>query len=208
MTTPRAAVPIELLGRAVDAIRSRTLGRRRIGVSHEDGNDVDGSWGTDDAIAFDPFPVLRAIHAHRARVVVMGQVAGIMHGSVELTGDLDLLWDGDGSQGDALANAFASLSAHLTDDEGHPATSDRAAFLLPKVLFRTATASGDCCTPHLPWGDLDIGGIIDRADVAVTANLTVAYVALPDLITMRRATRRSKDLRRALELQALRAWEQ
>ena len=25
----------------------------------------------------------------------MGQVAGIMHGSRELTGDLDLLWDGD-----------------------------------------------------------------------------------------------------------------
>jgi len=44
-------------------------------------------------------------------VAVMGQVAGIMHGSRELTGDLDLLWDGDHGQAPALAAAFAAAGA-------------------------------------------------------------------------------------------------
>jgi hypothetical protein len=38
----------------------------------------------------------------------MGQVAGIVHGSRELTGDLDLLWDGDRGQAPALAVAVAT----------------------------------------------------------------------------------------------------
>lgn len=42
----------------------------------------------------------------------MGQVTGIMHGSRELTGDLDLLWDGEARQADALSATFAAcLSA-------------------------------------------------------------------------------------------------
>lgn len=40
-----------------------------------------------DAIEFDPFPLLRALHRHGAEAVVIGQVAGILHGSQELTGD-------------------------------------------------------------------------------------------------------------------------
>jgi hypothetical protein len=43
-----------------------------------------------------------------------------------------------------------SASARLTNDEGVPVPCDQEAFRLPKVLFRTATASGDCCTPALP----------------------------------------------------------
>jgi hypothetical protein len=188
----------------VDEGLRQSSGRPRVGVSHDSANEVDGTWGTDDAIGFDPFPLLRAFHACGAKVVVMGQVAGIMHGSAELTGDIDLLWDGDARRAWALAEAFASVGARLADDEHRPKVCDEAAFLLPKVLFRSETASGDCCTPGLPWGDLDIAGIIDRAVVAVAADLKVAYVALPDLIVMRHATTRPKDVRRALELESLR----
>jgi hypothetical protein len=64
-------------------------------------------------------------------------------------------------------------------------------------------ASGDCRTPRLPWGDLDIVGIIDRAVSTTEDGLTVRYLALDDLIAMRRVAGRPKDLRRALELERL-----
>ena len=74
----------------------------------------------------------------------MGQVAGIMHGSRELTGDLDLLRDGDERQCAALASGFARVGARLTGSDGRALGCEAAAFRLAKVLFRSASASGDC----------------------------------------------------------------
>jgi hypothetical protein len=181
-----------------------TLGRARVGVPHDEADEVEGTIATDDAIGFDPLPVLRALHQHGARAVVMGQVAGIMHGSKELTGDLDLLWDGDPSQAPRMAAAFASVSAALSDADGNAVPCETSSFLLPKVLFRTRTASGDCCTPLLPWSGLDIDGFIDRAAVTRCQDgIQISYVSGEDLLTMRRAVSRSKDRRRADELAVL-----
>ncbi|MFF4038657.1 hypothetical protein [Streptomyces sp. NPDC001816] len=57
----------------------------------EEADDVAGTFATDGALGFDPIPFLRALCEARSHAVVIGQVAGIMHGSIELTGDLDLL---------------------------------------------------------------------------------------------------------------------
>jgi len=100
---------------AVRRLAVETRASARTGRSHEDADDVVGTAGTDDAVGFDPLPLLRALHEHGARVAVIGQVAGIMHGSMELTGDLDLLWDGARERAPALAAAFASASARLAD---------------------------------------------------------------------------------------------
>jgi len=51
----------------------------------------------------------------------------------------------------------------LSHEDGAPLSCDVRSFHLSKVLFRAPTASGDWCTPALPWGELDIPGIIDRA---------------------------------------------
>jgi hypothetical protein len=164
---------------------------------------------TDDAFGFDPRPLLRALHRAGARVVVIGQVAGILHGSRELTGDLDLLWDGDPAQSAALAAGFRAVGATLTDDDGVALPCTAAAFALPKVLFRSAGASGDCCTPDLPWGDLAVRAFIDRCEVAFdhgaegSGAVPVRYLNRADLIRMRRAVGRPKDLRRAAELESL-----
>ncbi|HMG41648.1 MAG TPA: hypothetical protein VK611_09980 [Acidimicrobiales bacterium] len=204
MMRPDAGDPVALLIRAVDDIARRTRGRTPVGLSHDEADASAGSFRTDDAIGFDPLPVLRALDTRGAPVVVMGQVAGIMHGSKELTGDLDLLWNGDPALSRALADAFGSLAALVSDGDGKSVPCTAAAFLLPKVLFRTTSASGDCCTPQLPWGGLDILGIIDRAEVAhADGGLTIRYVAKADLVAMRRVAGRPKDRRRAQELAAL-----
>lgn len=176
-----------------------------MGLSHDDA--AAGSRGTidsDDAVGFDPLPVLKALADRGARAVVIGQVAGILHGSTELTGDLDLLWSGSLGDALAMAAAFASLDARLTDDDGHSVLQD--AFHLPKVQFRTSTAAGDCCTPRLPWGaDIDVPSFLDRAAETEIDGITVRYLTIHDLIAMRHATARPKDGRRAAELEQIAA---
>jgi len=195
---------IKRLEDAVRHLGEMTAGRERTGVSHEGADDVAGTAATDDAIGFNPLPLLRSLHEHGAVVAVMGQVAGIMHGSRELTGDLDLLWDGDRGQAPALAAAFTAAGAVLADQEGRSVPCEAAAFGLAKVLFRSASASGDCCTPALPWGDLPTAAFLARSRVAVAADgLVIRYLDSADLVWMRRAVARPKDLRRADELELL-----
>ncbi|MDR0343199.1 MAG: hypothetical protein LBI49_08765 [Nocardiopsaceae bacterium] len=195
--------PISLLEEAVRRLGEATAGRERRGLSHDDADDVTGTAATDDAIGFNPLPLLRTLHEHGAVVAVMDQVAGIMHGSRELTGDLDLLWDGDPRQARALAAAFAAAGTSLADDEGRPVPAEPVVFSLPKVMFRSALASGDCCTPALPWGGLPIGAFLARCQVAAAHGLVIRYLGRADLIWMRRAAGRPKDLRRARELEML-----
>lgn len=193
--------PLERLRAAARRTRELALNRAATGLGHEDANDDVGTIGTDDAIGFDPFPLLEAFHHNAVRVVVVGQVAGIMHGSAELTGDLDLLWDGTPSHAPALAAAFASVNARLTDETGKPLAIHPDAFLRPKVQFTSPGAGGDCCTPALPWGTIRVREVLDRAIIAVDpGGLKVHYVSRNDLIQMRRALGRPKDLRRADEL--------
>lgn len=189
---------------AVQRLAVLTRDRAPTGRSHDDADDDAGTVATDDASGFDPKPLLAALHRSGARVVVMGQVAGIMHGSQDLTGDLDLLWDGDEAQAPLLATAFASLSAELVDGDGVAVRCEPAAFLLPKVVFRTAHASGDCCTPALPWGELPVADFLARCRVATAAaGFQIRYLDRADLILMRRILGRPKDLRRADELERL-----
>jgi hypothetical protein len=194
------ATPFDRLQDAVSRLSELTRGRVPGGRSHQGADDEIGTADTDDAIGFDPMPLLRALDAHGARVVAIGQVAGILHGSQELTGDLDLLWDGDIGQAAALAAAFGSVSAELADSEGVPVPCEPAAFGLPKVLFRSPAASGDCCTVALKWGDLAVSDFLSRCCTAAAPD---GFLIRPDLILMRRAIARPKDLRRVAELEAL-----
>jgi len=196
--------PVRRLREAVRRLAGQTRGRPPTGLTHHDADDVTGTAGTDDAAGFDPLPLLRALDLAGAQVVVIGQVAGIMHGSRELTGDLDLLWDGSAAQAGLLAVAFTQASAELTNDDGAPVPCDPEAFRLPKVLFRTATASGDCCTLALPWGNLPVADFLGRCETASAGDFTIRYLSRQDLNLMRQATGRVKDLRRVAELQALR----
>lgn len=193
--------PLERLRVAVARTRALTSFRPATGRTHDDADGVTGTFATDSAVDFDPFPLLGALHAAGVRAVVIGQVAGILHGSVELTGDLDLLWDGDPARSSALVAAFGAVGGRLTDDDGVPVALEPAAFLRPKVQFESVHASGDCCTPALPWGELPIRAFLDRA-VTVTGpeGVCVHYLCRADLIWMRRAAGRPKDLRRADEL--------
>ncbi len=143
-----------------------TRARPATGLTHLDADEDAGTLATDDAVGFDPFPVLRALHVNGANVVVMGQVAGIMHGSTELTGDLDLLWTGGDEELPAVLAALREVQAELSDEDGTPTPCAEASLRLPKVLFRANGSAGDCCTLALPWGELPVRGFIEGCAIA------------------------------------------
>lgn len=202
---PEQISPAARLDDAISRLRTLTAKRGRTGVGHDDADDDAGTVATDDAIGFDPLPLLRALDGAAARAAVIGQVAAILHGSAELTGDLDLLWSGQEAEIPAMVAAFTAASAQLSDDDGAPVALDTEAFRRPKVMFRTPSASGDCCTPALPWGGLDVAAFAARADLAETGDGTqIRYLNLEDLLAMREALGRPKDIRRAAELRQLR----
>lgn len=164
------------------------------GRGPEDADDVVGTFATDGALGFDPFPFLRALHEAGSGAVVVGQVAGIMHGSAELTGDLDLLWDGTRAQADALRAALTATGCADLPDLNRP-----------QAAYQVVGAGGDLCTPDLPWGGMDVASCLVRAVSARDpAGFNVLYADLDDLILMRRSIGRPKDHRRADELEALR----
>ncbi|MFG3111455.1 hypothetical protein [Streptomyces tendae] len=182
------------LRRAIARTRQETRDRSPAGRRPEDADDVRGNYATDGALGFDPFPFLRALHDAGSQAVVIGQVAGIMHGSTELTGDLDLLWDGAPDEARALRAALAACGCTALPDLGRE-----------QVGYRVTGADGDLCTPALRWGELDVTPCLARAETTHDPEgFTVRYAALDDLIRMRRALGRPKDHRRADELAHLR----
>jgi len=197
--------PAQRLVDAVRRIAAATTGREPTGVDHDHADEVLGTISSDDAVGFDPMSLLEALDRHRATTVIMGQVAGIMHGSTELTGDLDLLWSGSSGERAAMAAGFAEMGAQLCDNDDQPVATVPDSFTLSKLTFRSASASGDLCTPNLPWGDLDVAGMIDRADVATLDGVTLRYLTVADLVAMRSTLSRPKDIRRVEELRRLHA---
>ena len=79
-----------------------------------------------------------------------------------------------------MTAAFAALRAELTDDNERSVPVDASSFALPKVQFRVSGVAGDCSTPHLPWGGLDVHAFLDRALVANVGGIAVRYLARDD----------------------------
>jgi hypothetical protein len=190
---------------ACAGIREAARGKPRRGIRHDDVDDSTGTFSTDDAIDFDPFPMLALMQKSGADYAVFGQVAGIMHGSQEPTGDLDLLWDPIASDTSEMERVFqnSQLLSFRADD--HQVITDiEFGLTLPKLYFEGLGCAGDLCTPKLPWGKLDVRTILGRKIWAHSGSISVPFLDLQDLIDMRREIGGTKHVRRAIELEALR----
>lgn len=197
--------PIDRLRDVCEQIRAETCDRPATGVRHHDADGETGTFGTDDAIGFDPLPMLGVMQTTGANYAVFGQVAGILHGSREPTGDLDILWDGDARDTDRIAETFTSAGVALRDEAFAlvEPTDYRAALAGAKVYFEGVNSAGDLCTPRLRWGPLDVQGFLDRKLWTRAGPLAVPYLRLEDLLTMRRAVAGIKHERRVRELERL-----
>jgi len=154
--------------------------------------------------AFDPLRVLRLLNDAGVRYVVIGAFAGRLLGSPTLTRDLDICYAREPAN-------LRSLAAVLTDLRARLRGVDR------DVAFRLderSLAAGDSFTFSTDAGDLDIIGtpagtqgyedLVRTAEPTDLDGLTVLVTSVDDLIRMKRAAGRAKDLIEVEVLGALR----
>lgn len=149
--------------------------------------------------------LLRTLVRHKVRFIVIGGIAGALHGSATPTRDLDLVYDRDRSNIRRLAAALVELDARRRDlPAGLPGEIDERA-ILNGTNFHLITKFGeiDCLgeTPaeRLTYATLAVDAV--RFDVG---DVTVTVTSLDDLIRMKRATGRERDRIEVERLDALR----
>jgi hypothetical protein len=155
---------------------------------------------------FDPLGALRVLSRHGVRFVLIGGYAGTVRGWALITGDLDVCYARDLENLERLAAALIELGSHLRGP-GVPAD-------LPFVLDASSLRNGDAFTFETDLGNLDVLGTpsgtrgFDDLDASATSvdvdGLEVRVASLDDLMRMKRAAGRPKDLIQLEHLGALR----
>jgi hypothetical protein len=154
--------------------------------------------------AFDPLMALRTLTEHRVRFVLIGGYAGALRGSPVITGDVDVCYARDDENLQRLAASLEALGARL---RGAPpdvpfrldAATVRAG---DHFTFTTTAGSLDCLgTPAGTHGFADLEASATEEDLG---GVIVRVASLDDLIRMKRAAGRPKDLIEVEWLSALR----
>jgi hypothetical protein len=154
--------------------------------------------------AFDPLEAIRTLDRHGVAFVLIGGLGARLHGSPSVTNDLDLCYRRTAENLDRLASALAELEAHL---RGVP---DDVPFRVdPRTLgagdhFTFTTSAGNLDILGTPAGVAGFDQLVRTAERFDLDGVTVLVASIEDLIAMKRAAGRPKDLIEVEVLGALR----
>jgi hypothetical protein len=152
---------------------------------------------------FDPQRILGLLTARGVDFVVIGGIAAMLHGSARVTQHLDVCFATDDANLDALGKALVELEARLrgvSDDV--PFVPDRGTLRRVEVLT-LETAAGDFDVLARPDGVPSYRRLRENADRYDLGAFAVLVASVDDLIVMKRAAGRAKDLADVEELSAI-----
>ncbi len=136
----------------------------------------------------------------RVRFVVIGGFAGRLLGSTTVTNDLDICYGRNRKNLEALAKSLTDLDAVLRDaPAGLPFRLD-ARTLAAGDHFTFSTNAGNLDCLGTPAGSEGFSDLIAGATEMSLGSVTVPVAALEDLMRLKRAAGRPKDL---IELEIL-----
>lgn len=142
---------------------------------------------------FDAAAIVRTLHRHDVRFVLIGGLAAQLWGSPTSTQDLDICYSRDKPNLEQLAAALSELNAKLRGVKEN----------VPFRLDARTLASGDSFTFTTDLGDLDCLGtptgtngyedLKQAAEPMKVGGIEILVTSLDDLIRMKRAAGRPKD---------------
>ena len=153
---------------------------------------------------FEPEAIIRLLGRHRVRWVLIGGLAAITHGAPLVTQDVDICYARDDQNLERLAASLAEVHVELRGaDPGLPFRAD-VRTLRAGDAFTLTTDVGWLDLLGTPSGTTGFDDLARTADVFDLFGQRVLVASVEDLIRMKRAAGRPKDLLAIEELGALR----
>jgi hypothetical protein len=155
-------------------------------------------------VVFDPRPIVGVLARHEVRFVVIGGVAASLQGSTTITNDFDICYARDQKNLERLAAALTEIGATLRGVREPVAFRLDARTLKAGLNFTFDTKYGPFDCLGAASGDFDYEQLKRNADRMDLIGTNVSVASLDDLIRMKRAAGRNKDLIELENLSALR----
>jgi len=155
-------------------------------------------------VMYDPRPILGVLARHQVRFVVIGGVAASLQGSTTITNDFDICYSRDPDNLERLAAALAEVGATLRGAREPVAFRLDARTLKAGLNFTFDTKYGPFDCLGEASGSFDYEQLTTNADEMDLVGTKVPVASLDDLIRMKRAAGRNKDLIEVENLSALR----
>ena len=147
--------------------------------------------------------ILRRLTARGVDFVIIGGVAAVLHGSAQATYDLDICYATDRGNLEALEHVLVGLHARLKGvEEEVPFVPDVTTLRRVEVLTMV-TDSGELDALARPVGSPGYEALRRRADRFDLDGFSVLVASIDDLIAMKLAAGRAKDLAAVEELEAI-----
>ena len=153
---------------------------------------------------FQPLTLLRILREHGVDFVVVGGFAGNILGSPLITTDLDVCYARDSANLERIAAALREVHANLRGaPSGLPFRLD-VKTLANQINFTFETDAGPLDLIGEPAGVSGYKALAVNAEVVDLDGVEVLICAIEDLIRMKRAAGRMKDIGALPTLEALR----
>lgn len=152
--------------------------------------------------SFSPQEIFAALYRHGVDYVAIGGIAANAHGSRRLTLDVDIIPAPEESNYKRLAAALDELGAPATAvDSDFRDLDPRDSFDLARAtILKLPTVAGDLDVLNGALGAAPYGDLHERAIEVEVRGTPVRVVSLDDLIAMKRAAGRPRDLRDIADL--------
>jgi hypothetical protein len=148
--------------------------------------------------------IVKLLGRHDVRYVLIGGMAAVTHGSPLVTQDVDICHARDGTNLERLAQALAEVHAELRDAPAGLLFRMDAETLRRGDSFTFTTDLGAIDILGTPAGSTGYDDLVRTADAYQLFGQRVLVASLDDLIRLKRAAGRPKDLLVLEELGALR----
>src|SRR5438874_6603909 len=155
-------------------------------------------------VVFDPRPILGVLVRHDVRFVVIGGIAASLQGSTTITNDFDICYARDQENLERLTAALKELQATLRGVREPVEFRLDAGTLKAGLNFTFDTSYGPFDCLGAASGSFDYEQLMRNADAMSLLGANVSVASLDDLIRMKRAAGRNKDLIEIENLSALR----